>query len=48
VAGSGIIFLMAAFMLLCAGVVGELVYKLGDVRETQFSRLTGRVWNTTG
>ena len=47
VAGSGIIFLMAAFMLLCAGVVGELVYKLGDVRETQFSRLTGRVWNTT-
>jgi len=25
-------------------MLGELVYKLGDVRERDFSRLTGKVW----
>lgn len=44
VAGSGVILLMTAFILGCSGMLGELVYKLGDVRERDFSRLTGKVW----
>lgn len=47
VAGSGAIMLMAAFILGLSGVLGELVYKTGDVRERDFSRLTGKVWGTT-
>jgi glycosyltransferase involved in cell wall biosynthesis len=43
-AGTGLMLLMAAFILLCGGVLGELVYNLGDVREHQFSALTGKVW----
>ncbi len=43
-AGTGIILLVAAFMLVCGGVVGELVYNLGDVREHQFSALTRKIW----
>jgi glycosyltransferase involved in cell wall biosynthesis len=45
-AGTGVILLMGAFILMCAGVIGELVFKLGDLREATFSRLTGRVWGT--
>ena len=45
VAGSGLIFLLAAFMLILGGVLGELVYKTGDLRELDFSRLTMKVWN---
>ncbi len=45
-AGSGIIFLMAAFILVCSGVLGELVYTLGDMREHEFSKLTQRIWLT--
>jgi hypothetical protein len=48
VAGAGIILLFSAFMLFCSGVVGELVYKLGDTRDVDFSRLTQRVWGATG
>ena len=44
VAGTGVILLMGAFILACGGILGELVYKLGDVREHDFSRLTGKVW----
>jgi hypothetical protein len=44
VAGSGLIFLLAAFMLVLGGVLGELVYKTGDMRELDFSRLTMNVW----
>ncbi|HVC31398.1 MAG TPA: glycosyltransferase family 2 protein, partial [Steroidobacteraceae bacterium] len=40
IAGTGVIFLTSTIMLLAAGAVGELVYKLGDVREHQFSGLT--------
>jgi glycosyltransferase involved in cell wall biosynthesis len=40
IAGSGVIFLTSTVMLLAAGAIGELVYKLGDVREHQFSGLT--------
>ncbi len=42
IAGTGVIFLISAFMLLCAGALGELIYKLGDVRELEFSSLTQR------
>ena len=43
VAGSGVILLMASITLMCSGAIGELVYKLGDMREHEFSRLTERV-----
>ncbi len=42
IAGSGIIFLSSALVLLCAGAIGELAYKLGDIRELEFSNLTQR------
>ena len=40
IAGTGVIFLTSTVMLLAAGAIGELIYKLGDVREHQFSVLT--------
>ena len=40
IAGTGVICLTSTVMLLAAGAVGELIYKLGDLREHQFSRLT--------
>ena len=40
IAGTGVIFLTSTVMLLAAGAVGELIYKLGDLREHQFSVLT--------
>ena len=43
IAGSGVIFLMSAFILLCSGALGELVYNLGDMREHEFARLTERI-----
>ena len=46
-AGTGLIFLASAFILLCSGALGELVYKLGDMRDQEFSRLTQQVWTTT-
>lgn len=48
VAGSGVIFLMSAGILILSGALGEMVYRLGDVREQQFSRLTQRVWGNSG
>ncbi len=42
ITGSGVIFLISAFILICSGALGELVYKLGDVRELEFSSLTQR------
>lgn len=47
VAGTGVILLIAAIILICGGVLGELVYKLGDVRDQHFSRLTSGVWGAT-
>jgi len=44
VAGSGVMFLMASIILAGGGVLGEMIYKLGDVRERDFSRLTDTVW----
>jgi glycosyltransferase involved in cell wall biosynthesis len=43
IAGSGVIFLCSAIILLGGGAVGELVYKLGDLREQEFSNLTEHV-----
>lgn len=40
IAGTGVIFLTSSGMLLASGAIGELIYKLGDVREHQFSGLT--------
>ena len=45
IAGSGVILLTSALILVCAGILGELTYKLGDMREHEFSRLTERRWN---
>jgi glycosyltransferase involved in cell wall biosynthesis len=42
-AGSGIIFLMGAVTLMASGTLGELVYKLGDMRPEDFARLTKRM-----
>ena len=41
-AGAGVIFLMAAVTLMASGTLGELAYKLGDVRPEQFARLSRR------
>ena len=40
IAGAGVIFLTSTATLLAAGAIGELIYKLGDLREHQFSALT--------
>jgi glycosyltransferase involved in cell wall biosynthesis len=48
IAGSGIILVFGALILICSGVLGELIYKLGDVRERQFSRLTQSIWGNAG
>jgi hypothetical protein len=43
IAGAGVICLTSAVILISAGAFGELVYKLGDLRESQFSRLTQQI-----
>jgi glycosyltransferase involved in cell wall biosynthesis len=43
VAGCGIIFIAAAFLLVFAGALGELIYNLGDMRDHEFARLTQRL-----
>ena len=43
IAGSGLILLSSALILMSGGAFGELVYRLGDMREHQFARLTARV-----
>jgi glycosyltransferase involved in cell wall biosynthesis len=40
VAGSGVIFLASAVILLCSGALAELIYSRGDTREREFFRLT--------
>jgi glycosyltransferase involved in cell wall biosynthesis len=40
IAGCGVIFLSSAIILMGSGAIGELVYKLGDMREHEFSGLT--------
>ena len=43
IAGSGVIFLASAGILATGGALGELVYRLGNVREIQFARLTRKI-----
>jgi glycosyltransferase involved in cell wall biosynthesis len=43
VAGSGVLLLMSGFVLVCGGIFGELIYRFGDVRDLEFSRLTATV-----
>jgi hypothetical protein len=45
VAGTGVLLLASAFILVSGGVLGELIYRAGDVRDQDFSRLTGTVWS---
>jgi len=40
IAGCGVIFLTSAFMMVCSGALGELVYNLGDMRDHEFAKLT--------
>jgi len=42
IAGSGVIFLTSAVIMMSSGALAEFVYNLGDVRESEFSRLTQR------
>jgi glycosyltransferase involved in cell wall biosynthesis len=42
-AGSGIIFLTCAVTLVCGGVLAELIYSRGDLRESEFLKLTRTV-----
>jgi glycosyltransferase involved in cell wall biosynthesis len=44
VAGSGVILVFGSLILICSGVLGELIYRLGDLREQQFARLTQMTW----
>jgi glycosyltransferase involved in cell wall biosynthesis len=46
VAGTGVLLWMSAFILLCGGILGELIYGFGDLRERDFSRLTGTTWRS--
>ena len=39
-AGTGVVLLTGALILACGGVLGELIFKLGDLREQDFARLT--------
>jgi glycosyltransferase involved in cell wall biosynthesis len=43
IAGSGVLLLMGGIMLVCGGVFGELIYRFGDVRDLDFSRLTAAI-----
>jgi glycosyltransferase involved in cell wall biosynthesis len=40
IAGSGIVFLASAMVLLCSGALAELTYARGDIRDHEFSKLT--------
>ena len=42
-AGAGTIFFASSFIFICAGALGELAYKLSDLREAEFSALTQRL-----
>jgi len=43
IAGTGVIFLASAIILLCSGALAELIYSYGDLRDREFLRLTQSV-----
>jgi len=43
IAGAGIIFLASTIIIISNGALGELIYRLGSVRESEFSSLTYKV-----
>jgi glycosyltransferase involved in cell wall biosynthesis len=43
IAGTGLILTTAAIILLSSGALAEVVYNLGDVRDSEFARLTRRI-----
>jgi glycosyltransferase involved in cell wall biosynthesis len=43
IAGSGIVFMASAVILLCSGALAELTYSRGDIRDRDFIRLTQTV-----
>ena len=43
IAGTGVIFLSASVMMFLSGAVGELIFKLGDLRQHTFPQLTASV-----
>ncbi|HEY6451289.1 MAG TPA: glycosyltransferase family 2 protein [Steroidobacteraceae bacterium] len=43
IAGTGLIFISAALILMLSGALAEVVYNLGDMRECEFARLTSRI-----
>jgi glycosyltransferase involved in cell wall biosynthesis len=43
IAGTGVIFLASAIILLCSGALAELIYSYGDMRDREFLRLTQSV-----
>ena len=47
-AGSGLLFIQGALMLGLGGVIGEMVYKLGDLRESEFSLLSAGISTRSG
>jgi glycosyltransferase involved in cell wall biosynthesis len=47
-AGSGLLFLYGAIVLGLGGVMGNFIYELGDMRESDFSLLTARIQANTG
>jgi glycosyltransferase involved in cell wall biosynthesis len=48
IAGSGLIFLSSAVILISGGAFGELVYKTGDLRQNDFARLTRSIQRPCG
>lgn len=47
-AGTGIIFLASAMILLCSGALAELIYSRGDIRDSEFFHLTQTVQRSGG
>ena len=43
IAGCGLIFLASAVICISSGALGELIFKLGDLREHEFAKLTHNI-----
>jgi hypothetical protein len=47
-AGAGVVLLASAAIMLCSGALAELIYKRGDLRDREFSRLTQKLRTRRG